>query len=359
VIESESDASRSTSGDDALRGLCFCDAVFRERYEGWRVLGRGPWATVVRTRSRDLGHDIAIKVFVNLDCDVLARVRQEVLAVQALASPYLVPIYSLFDRGAIAWFEMEWIDGPSLQQVLDRLGSASDQIPLVRAYEIALALGRCVWHAHRHGVLHRDIKPANVLLPSSGRPVAKLSDFGIARLATLGGSTPSGAVTGTPKFASPEALAGERVGASHDTYGLGVTMYALFARGQLPFDVPEGTSVSSLRRLQLAARPTPLRALEPAMDVRVERLLMRTLDPNPRLRPPVWKLVLALERAQARRAGSAEVPRVPSSTGRWHVAAAGIGLVLLGLWTKLRGTKARGDQPRRGSGCPTDKPPEP
>lgn len=342
MIEPEPDVSRSTPGDDALRELCFCDAVFRERYEGWSVLGRGPWATVVRTRSRDLGHDIALKVFINLDPERLARVRQEVRAVQALASPYLVHIYSLFDRGAIAWFEMELVDGPNLQQVLNRLAAARDRLPLIRSYQIALAVSRCVWHAHRHGVLHRDIKPANVLLPSSEQPPAKLSDFGVARLATLAGSTPPGAVTGTPRFASPEALAGERVGPSHDVYGLGVTLYSLFAHGQLPFDVPAEASVSSLRRLQLATQPRPLRALEPAVDARVERLVMRTLDPNPRLRSPVWKLVLSLERAHARLAHSAEVPRRTMSTRRWQVAAASIGLVLLGLWRKLRAHGARG-----------------
>ena len=341
MIEPEPDVSRSTPGDDALRELCFSDGVFRERYEGWCVLGRGPWATVVRTRSRDLGHDIALKVFVNLDPELLARVRHEVRAVQALASPYLVHIYSMFDRGTIAWFEMELVDGPDLQQVLDRLAATGDQLRLIRGYEIALAVARCVWHAHRHGVLHRDIKPANVLLPNSGQPPAKLSDFGVARLATLAGSTPSGAVTGTPRFASPEALAGDCVGPSHDVYGLGVTLYALFARGRLPFDVPAEASVPSLRRLQLATRPRPIRELEPAVDARVERLLMRTLDPNPRLRPPVWKLVLSLERAHARRADSAEVPRRPTSTRRWQVAAASIGLVLLGLWSRFRGRARR------------------
>jgi len=330
------------AGDDALRQLCACDSVFRERYEGWSVLGRGPWATVVRTQSRDLGHDIALKVFVNLDREMLARVRQEVRAVQALASPYLVHVYSLFDRGAIAWFEMELVDGPNLQEVLDQLGAAGDQIPLFRAYEIALAVGRCIWQAHRHGVLHRDIKPANVLLPRSEEPPAKLSDFGIASLATLAGSTPSGAVAGTPRFASPEALAGEHVGPPHDVYGLGVTLYALFGRGQLPFEVPAGAPLSSLQRLQRTAPPTPLRTLEPAVDARVERLLMRTLDPNPRLRPPVWKVVLSLERARARQIRSAAVARWPM-TRRWQVAVTGIGLVLLGLWGKLRSRRGERD----------------
>jgi hypothetical protein len=77
------------------------------------VLGLGPWATVVRTRSRDLGHEIALKVFVDVDPELLERVRHEVRAVLALATPYLVRTYTLFNRGMIAWFEMERSTAPT------------------------------------------------------------------------------------------------------------------------------------------------------------------------------------------------------------------------------------------------------
>ena len=339
----DSETERSVSGDDALRELCFSDVVFSQRYDGWRVLGRGPWATVVRTRSRDLGQDIALKVFVNLDPELLERVRQEVRAVQALATPYLVHTYSLFDRGTIAWFEMELVDGPNLQQELDRLAAAGERLPLARAYEIALAVSRCVWHAHRHGVLHRDIKPANVLLPASGQPAAKVSDFGIARLAEVAGSTPPGSITGTPRFASPEALAGEPVGPPHDVYGLGATLYTLFAGGRPPYEVAPGASIASLRRLQLADQPKPLRELAPVVDPGLERVLMQALAPDPTERPAVRRAVLALERAQARLVAAAgrHATRVNVSVSPWRVAAASLGLVMLGFWTRFRRAQGR------------------
>ncbi len=148
-VRTGSAAARPLSIGDALEELCFSDAVFAQRYEGWRVLGRGPWATVVKTRSRDLNQDIALKVFVNVDPELLDRVRHEVRAVMALATPYLVHTYSLFDRATIAWFEMELVEGPNLQQELDRLAAAGDRFPLVRAYEIALAVSRCVSPASR------------------------------------------------------------------------------------------------------------------------------------------------------------------------------------------------------------------
>jgi serine/threonine-protein kinase len=274
--------------------------VFRGRYEGWQVLGRGTWATVVRTRSRDAGQDVALKILVNLDPELLQRVREEVRAVQALATPYLVHTYSLFDRGMIAWFEMEVVEGPTLQQELDRLAAIGGRLPFVRACEVALAVSRCVWHAHRQGVLHRDIKPANVLLPVSGRPAAKLSDFGIARLADVSRATPPGAITGTPRFASPEGLSGHSVGPAHDVYGLATTLYALFSGGRLPVAVPPGASLALLRAIQLAERPAPLRSFAPEVEPRLERTIMKGLSYDPAARPSARKLVLALERAQVR-----------------------------------------------------------
>jgi serine/threonine protein kinase len=334
------------SGGDALRSLCFADAVFRQRYDGWTVLGRGSWATVARTRSRDLGHDIALKVFVNLDPELLQRVREEVRAVQALATPYLVHTYSLFDRGSIAWFEMEVVDGPNLQRELDRLAATGERLPLVRTYEIALAVSRCVWHAHRHGVLHRDVKPANVLLPVSRQPAAKLSDFGIARLADVASTTPRGMVKGTPQFASPEGLAGEAVGLPHDVYGLSATLYTLFAGGRPPYAVTGRESLGALRRLQATTWPTPIRSLVPDLDAGVGLVLTQAFAADPNSRPSPARLVRVLERAQARVVAAAGQghERVDTSVSRWRVVAGGLGLAALAFWTRFRKHRGHPDE---------------
>jgi serine/threonine protein kinase len=346
----DAETARAVAGDDALRELCFCDAVFRARYDGWHVLGRGSWATVVRTRSRDIGRDIALKVFVNLDPELLERVREEVRAVQALATPYLVHTYSLFDRGTISWFEMEVVDGPSLQEELDRLGAAGERLPLVQAYEIALAVSRCVWHAHRHGVLHRDIKPANVLLPASGQPAAKVSDFGIARLADVVRATPPGTITGTPRFASHEALAGETVGPAHDVYGLGVTLYALLTGGKLPYQVTGQASIATLRRLQGTERPKPLHDLAPGVDAEVERVVTKAMAPDPAQRPSLRRIVLSLERAQARllAADGCGGAGISISVSPWRIGLASLGLAAFGLWTKLGRRRASAGRPTEG-----------
>src|SRR5205823_1849935 len=117
---SESTARRKAAANSALRDLCFADPLFRERYEGWCLLGWGSYATVVRTHSRDLARDIALKIFFNLEPGLLERVRQEVRASQRLSSPYVVDTHSMFDRGVLAWFEMELVEGPNLDTYVKR-----------------------------------------------------------------------------------------------------------------------------------------------------------------------------------------------------------------------------------------------
>lgn len=282
----------------SLRELCLADPTFRERYEGWTVLGSGTYATVVGTRSRDAGRYVALKIFQGLSPDLAERVREEVHAAQSLATPYLVQVYSVFDRGPLTWFEMELVDGPNLDQLLERLRREGHRLEMSRSLDVALAVSRCLWHAHRRGVLHRDVKPANVLLPSSGTPAAKLTDFGIARVGNRSGATPTGSITGTPRFASPEALAGEIVDRPHDVFGLCSTLYALFSGGLPPFPVSEDASLDDLIDLIRGTRPVELRTLDDKIDAEVSGLIELGLASDPPARPNPGALVLALEHAQ-------------------------------------------------------------
>lgn len=141
---------------------------------------------------------------------------------------------------------------------------------LIRSHEVGLAVVRCLWHAHRRGVLHRDIKPTNVLLPSSEQPAAKLGDFGIARLADAGSSSPRNVVMGTPRFASPEALAGGSGGAAHDVYGLGVTPYTRLKGGRPPCELKGTETLAELRHLQTTTRPPWIRSLVAEVEADVD-----------------------------------------------------------------------------------------
>ena len=297
---------------DALEVLCFSDPLFRQRYSGWSVVGRGSFATVVKTRSTDARRDIALKIFVNLEPDVLDRVREEVRAAQSLASPYVVDTYSLFDRGTLAWFEMEWIDGSNLQDYLQSPKPTVESLSSEVLLEIALAVSRAIWSGHRRGVLHRDVKPSNILIPRSRRPAAKVGDFGSARIADTTLATPRGLVVGTPRYASPESLAGRKVGSPHDVYGLGMLFHAVFAGGRLPRDVPRDTPLRTLRRLY-ATKPLPPIHLAPESGPDLEDIIMRCLDPRATKRPSVDWVVRALENVSRVRAPAATKPAAGNS----------------------------------------------
>jgi eukaryotic-like serine/threonine-protein kinase len=310
------DRSPDSNPPDALQRLCFSDAVFAERYRGWSVVGRGSYATVVRTFARDAGREIALKVFVNLAPEMVQRVRKEVQAVQTLATPHVVQIYSLFNRGAIAWFEMELVNGRNLDEELRRLAATKRQMPLRRALAIALAVGRCLWHAHRAGVLHRDVKPANIVLPASGQPAAKLTDFGIARSANRPVSTPVGSVLGTPLYSSPEALAGGFAGHAHDVFGYCTTLYALFSGGALPFEADPEASLSLLRRMQLESTPAPLISMRADLDEAISNIIGRGLSPYAMLRPSIRKIVTTIETARGATMARTKGTRKPSRSRR-------------------------------------------
>jgi serine/threonine-protein kinase len=280
---------------DPLHALCLADPVWAERYEGWTELGHGGSATVVRTRSRATEEDLALKIFTRLDDDGRRRFQQEARHNQRLASPYVVRTHSPFLRTGLAWIEMEWVDGPDLRHELRRRERERTPFGAVEARRIGAAVARALVAAHEAGVIHRDVKPANVLLPRSGRPVAKLGDFGISRVAGAARVTATGFIAGTPQFVAPEVIAGQPADARSDVYSLGLTLYLLFSGNRFPFDV--ATDDAPARWLEAHARlfPRPLRALVPDADPALEALFARALSKDPAERPTAAEFAATLE----------------------------------------------------------------
>lgn len=285
---------------DALHALCLADAVWAERYDGWFELGHGGSATVVRARSRATDEELALKIFTRLDADGRRRFQQEARHNQLLASPFVVRTHSPFLRAGLAWIEMEWVDGPDLRHELQRRARERAPFAAGEALRIGAAVARALVAAHEAGVVHRDVKPANVLLPRAGRPVAKLGDFGISRVAGAARVTATGFIAGTPQFVAPEVIAGQPADARSDVYSLGLTLYLLFSGNRFPFDV--STDDVPARWLEAHARqsPRPLSALVPGADAAVEELLARALAKDPAARPSAALCVATLESAADR-----------------------------------------------------------
>jgi serine/threonine-protein kinase len=310
--------------DLALQEACFADPLFSKRYEGWTPLGSGGYATVVRTFCRDRGQDIAVKIFQNLAAEDLPRFRAEVDNALRFVSPFVVRTYSPFDQGSLAWIEMELIDGASLAAVLRR-----GPLPREQALEVAIAVASALADAHREGVVHRDVKPGNILLPRSGKPAAKLGDFGISRFAHGPRLTRRGVLTGTPAYASPEAFRAEAVGPAGDVYALCTCLFQVFA-GCLPWDLPPGAPLASFMAAHLETRPRRLRSIAKDAPRELDLLLNRGLAKQPTRRPSAQEVKEALQRIQSGPAPATASWRLPLLAG---TAGGLVGLVgLVGLW---------------------------
>ena len=246
-------------------------------YEMLELIGSGGFGRVYRVRDLHLERQVALKVLHpawTQDPEVVERFRREAQLAARLNHPNIVNIYEIGGRSGLIWYTMELIDGPSLAQLVEREGPLSmDQVlRLLREALSALA------HAHGSGLVHRDIKPENMLIDRGGS--VQITDFGLA-LALRGKFGGATSQSGTPQFASPEQLLGERVDQRSDLYSLAaVAYYALLGAPPFPGRTPE----------QILARQTTnqLPSSKGRRDDVSEELgevLDRALSADPELRP--------------------------------------------------------------------------
>jgi predicted Ser/Thr protein kinase len=186
-----------------------------------RELGRGGMGAVVLARHREVGHRVAIKIASTdkFDTEGLARFQREARLMARFQHPNIVRLYDVrqIKQGRVA-IVMEYVRGVSLARLLRE----QSRLPFPACVRILRDLGLALAHAHEHGVVHRDVKPANVLV-EEGTGVAKLSDFGIAKVTSDDAQvTAVGAVLGTPAYMSPEQIDGRMIDGRSDIYSLGV-----------------------------------------------------------------------------------------------------------------------------------------
>jgi hypothetical protein len=198
-----------------------------DRYRLLRRLGTGGMGVVWEAHDEHLGRDVAVKR-VPVDAQQPGgkagqRAAREALAAARLGHPAIVALYEA-GRDDDGWVLVsELVRGRTLAQ-LEAQGALSDRDVL----RIGATLCDALAHAHARGVVHRDVKPSNVICPDApgeGDAAAKLTDFGIARLADDDAVTRTGDVVGTLAYMAPEQARGERVTAAADTYALGLVLY--------------------------------------------------------------------------------------------------------------------------------------
>jgi serine/threonine protein kinase len=276
-------------------------------YELLGLMGTGGFGRVYRVRDLHLEREVALKVLQPLltrDPEVVERFRREAQLAAGLNHPNIVNIYDIGGRSGLIWYTMELIDGPSLAQLVERDGP----LPVERVLRLLREALSALAHAHGSGLVHRDIKPENILIDPSGS--VQITDFGLA-LALRGKYGGATSQSGTPQFASPEQLLGERVDQRSDLYSLAaVAYYALL--GTPPFP---GLTVEQVLAKQTTNQFPTSRGRRDDVSEALEQVLDRALSSDVNQRYPS-----AAEFLQAVNQAASVPPREPVAD--WARAAA-------------------------------------
>src|SRR5213592_296557 len=206
--------------------------VLSGRYRLESKLGSGGMSTVYLARDSTLERWVAVKVMhreMSDQPDQIERFRREARAVAQLSHPNVVAVIDAGEDGGYPYIVLEYVEGETLKQRIDRLG----RLPADEAVAYAIEVGRGLAAAHARRMVHRDVKPQNVLIDSDGR--AKVTDFGIAHALDVDGMTITGTIMGSSNYIAPEQARGEPVDEQSDVYSLGCVLYELLT-GEVPFD---------------------------------------------------------------------------------------------------------------------------
>ena len=248
-------------------------------YELLNEIGSGGFGRVYRARDLGLEREVAIKVLhpqLTADPGVMERFRREAQLAARLRHPNIVSVYDIQSRAGLQWYVMEFVPGANVAQLVKKEGP----FPIQKTTRLLFEALSALEHAHALGLVHRDIKPENMLIEPDGR--LRITDFGLAL--ALRGERFAGATSrsGTPQFAAPEQLLGERVEQRADLYSLGVVAYFTLL-GRPPF---EGTTPEAILAKQTVDALPSLREARPDVSREFEEVLRHTVVCDPSLRYP-------------------------------------------------------------------------
>jgi serine/threonine protein kinase len=265
-------------------------------------LGRGGMSIVYKAYHPTMDRYVGIKVLIHQyanDEGFRGRFRQEVRLLSKLEHPHILAVYDCGETpdetpegipANVPYLVMRYLEGGTLKEYMEtqmppamREGQASGavttRVPGLQ-HEVTdqffTQLADALQYAHEQGIIHRDIKPGNIMVDRRGNVF--LTDFGIAKL--MEGSihfTPSGAITGTPAYMSPEQAEGEKLDPRSDVYSLGIVLYEMLT-GRVPFEAE--TPVTALQKKLSEPLPSP-RAINAEISPLMETVLYKALTKSP------------------------------------------------------------------------------
>ena len=287
------------------------------RYQIVRLLGGGGMGEVYLAVDPSIGRNVAIKTILlrkygdTSDKDfLLERLHREARSAGTLSHPNIVTIHDFVEQGELACLVMEYIEGKTLRELVrsDEALDPETAISVLRQTAVALD------YAHSKGVIHRDIKPANIIMQKSG--LAKILDFGVAKLPSSHSLTETGFSVGTPDYMSPEQYRVGPVDGRADQFSLAVIAFEMLT-GVQPFaaDTPLKVMYKVIHE-----QPPCAEELNSSLIPEVGRVLCKALEKDPSSRFEscghfVEALEGALERAPGWRAVTRQA-RIPRRTPR-------------------------------------------
>jgi serine/threonine-protein kinase len=253
-----------------------------EAIKGYRIekrLGAGGMGDVYRAQQISLDRPVALKILpphLDEDEEFIERFVIEARAAGRLSHQNIVAAVDIGESNGRYFFVMELVQGPTLQQVIQREGAIEEP----RALDIARQIARGLRHACLQGLIHRDIKPSNIMFTPEN--VAKICDFGLARdINAVAAEAEPRIVQSSPAYASPEQSRG-RQDLDHrtDMYSLGVTLFEMLT-GKRPF---AADSPAALLNKHATETPPEPRSLNPEITPAANQLVLRLLKKNPEQR---------------------------------------------------------------------------
>lgn len=252
--------------------------ILDNRYEIIQQIGVGGMAKVYKAKDRLLDRFVAIKVLKEQyaeDDEFLKKFNNEAQSAAKLNHINIVNVYDigqdLFEGKKIYYIVMEYVEGETLKDLIDSEGQLSNHDIIDYSVQIAQALKS----AHNSGIIHRDIKPQNILIDKYG--LAKVTDFGIARVSSNATITYTSSILGTVHYISPEQAKGKIVDEKSDLYSLGAVMYEM-ATGKVPFDADNSVGIAVMH---IQDKAKPAKELNPNLSEHLNYVIMKLLEKEP------------------------------------------------------------------------------
>jgi serine/threonine-protein kinase len=239
-------------------------------YKILEQLGAGGMGVVYKAQDLKLDRPVALKFLppdLTRDAEAKKRFILEAKAASTLQHHNICSVHDIDETADGQMFiVMDLYDGETLKKMVER-----GPLTIDAAIDIAMQVAQGLARAHEQGIVHRDVKPANIIITADG--IAKIVDFGLAKLRGLSMRTRTGSTLGTAAYMSPEQTKGESADSRTDTWSLGVTLFEMLT-GQLPF---KGDYENAVIYSILNTDPEPLTALRTGVPMELERIVTKAL----------------------------------------------------------------------------------